>query len=260
MNISFSKYQGTGNDFVLIDNREGATRLSKEQVAFLCDRHMGIGADGLMLLELTPHADFHMVYFNSDGNESTMCGNGGRCITAFAHKLGLIGDKTVFSAIDGLHEAVIHPEGLVSLHMNDVSTIEAWDGFYTLDTGSPHLVQEVEDVRQRDVFTEGRAIRNWEEFQPNGINVNFVQVLEKDRIFVRTYERGVEDETLSCGTGVTASAIALSGNATGTFNIQVQTPGGMLEVDFTKEGESPVTNVVLRGPAEHVFDGSISIA
>lgn len=259
MHLSFSKYQGTGNDFILIDNRVDPVSLSREEVAFLCHRRMGIGADGLMLLETTPDADFHMVYYNSDGNESTMCGNGGRCITAFAHRLGLIREQTVFTAIDGRHEALIHSDGSVSLHMKDVSLIETWDGYYTLDTGSPHFVQEVEDVRQRDVTGEGRAIRNWDIFQPKGINVNFVQVLEPERLFVRTYERGVEDETLSCGTGVTAGAIALTGNNTGTFNTHIQTLGGNLRVSFRKETGTSATEVVLTGPATHVFDGSFAL-
>lgn len=257
MNIPFSKYQGTGNDFILIDNRDKRYVLSTEQIAFLCDRHRGIGADGLMLLENNPGNDFHMVYYNSDGQESTMCGNGGRCITAFAARLGLIGKDAVFTAIDGRHEAHIRPDGQISLHMKDVDNVEAWDGYYILDTGSPHFVQEVEDLRRRDVFTEGRTIRNWEDFQPKGINVNFVQVLEDNHLFVRTYERGVEDETLSCGTGVTASAIALTGVNTGIFLVHIQTPGGQLEVSFTKEAPRTATGVVLTGPATWVFDGSI---
>lgn len=259
MRIHFYKYQGTGNDFVLIDNRTNEIQLTKEQVAFLCDRRFGIGADGLMMLELEPGADFKMVYFNSDGNESSMCGNGGRCISAFAKKMGLINDRAKFIAIDGLHEAVIH-EGFVSLKMNDVKSIEKTDDFFFLNTGSPHYVKFVDDIKHYNVFEEGKKIRNNERFVAEGTNVNFIEKLE-DAVFVRTYERGVENETLSCGTGVTASALvaAINGAATGKNYCKIATLGGDLRVKFDKVLESNFYNIWLEGPAEFVFEGDIEL-
>lgn len=259
MNIHFYKYQGAGNDFVIADNRNGVIQLSKEQVASLCDRRFGIGADGLMLLEEAEGYDFRMVYFNSDGNESTMCGNGGRCIAAFAKKLGVgAGNNMRFIAIDGPHDATIDADGTVHLAMQDVSEINVEGGHAILNTGSPHYVQWVDDVDATDVFTNGRSIRNQNEFQPKGINVNFVQ-RTADGIKVRTYERGVEDETLSCGTGVTAAAIATAGANTGDFETQITTPGGSLKVTFTKEDEGSATDVILSGPAVLVFEGDVAI-
>ena len=258
MTIQFYKYQGTGNDFILIDNREQAITLTHEQVAFLCHRRFGIGADGLMLLEHADGYDFKMVYYNSDGGESTMCGNGGRCITAFAHRLGIISSEAHFVAIDGAHDAVINEDNTVSLHMQDVHDINAADGYTILNTGSPHYVQWVNDVQNTDVFTEGKRIRNQDVFQPKGINVNFVQ-LQGGKLWVRTYERGVEDETLSCGTGVTASAIAATAKATGDFNTILHTPGGALSVSFTKDTADTAKNVILSGPATFVFEGQIEI-
>jgi diaminopimelate epimerase len=258
MNILFNKYHGTGNDFILVDNREGKIALTTEQVAFLCHRRFGIGADGLMLLENADGFDFRMVYYNSDGGESTMCGNGGRCITAFAHKLGIVNRSTRFVAIDGSHDATINEDGTVSLHMQDVAGINFADSYTILNTGSPHYVQWVNDVQNTDVFTEGKRIRNQDEFQPKGINVNFVQ-LQNGKLWVRTYERGVEDETLSCGTGVTASAIAATAKATGDFNTTLYTPGGTLSVSFTKDSTDTAKNVVLKGPATFVFEGQVEV-
>ena len=205
MKIQFYKYHGTGNDFILIDNRKKEINLDTHQIAMLCDRHFGIGADGLMMLENAAGYDFRMVYYNSDGNESTMCGNGGRCITAFAHKLGLIENHASFVAIDGVHHAKINADKNISLDMIDVTNIEHYEDHLILNTGSPHYITWVKDTDKVDVFYEGRKIRNHERFQPKGININFVQRLN-DGIKVRTYERGVENETLSCGTGVTAAA------------------------------------------------------
>jgi len=258
MNFHFYKYQGTGNDFVIADNRDRKIKLSQAQVAFLCDRRFGIGADGLMLLEPADGYDFKMVYYNSDGNESTMCGNGGRCITAFAKKLGVIGDEATFLAIDGPHHATIDKQGTVHLAMQDVHHIAAKSDHSILNTGSPHYVTWVDDVEQTDVFTTGRSIRNGDSFQPKGINVNFVQVLDGS-IKVRTYERGVEDETLSCGTGVTASAIATTKNNTGKFDIAIQTPGGKLRVAFNKSAPDSATDVILTGPATLVYEGNIEL-
>ncbi len=260
MPIKFDKYHGTGNDFILIDNRKKEIELSTEQIMYLCHRHFGIGADGLMLLELEPGVDFKMVYFNSDGNESTMCGNGGRCITAYAKKLGLIEDKARFIAIDGLHEATIANDGVVSLKMGDVKHIDKGENYFYLNTGSPHYVKFVFDVKHFNVFDEGKKIRNSDAFVAEGTNVNFIEKIEED-IFVRTYERGVEDETLSCGTGVTASALvaALKGVAIGKNNCRVRTLGGNLNVKFDKVLENTFYNIWLEGPAEFVFEGNIEL-
>jgi diaminopimelate epimerase len=260
MQLHFHKYHGTGNDFILLDNRTGKISLSRAEVAGLCHRRFGIGADGLMLLETTPDADFRMIYYNSDGGESTMCGNGGRCIVAFAYALGIIKDETQFLAIDGLHLATVEPGGIISLGMKDVDAIHHYDGYDILDTGSPHFILAVNDTTSADVFHTGRSIRNEARFAPDGINVNFVSRQGNDSLSVRTYERGVEDETLSCGTGVTAAAIAASGTATGNFSYQVQTPGGRLEVRFTKAAPDTAQGVILRGPAVRVFEGDVLVS
>lgn len=256
--MEFYKYHGTGNDFILIDNRENKVHLANGQVAALCHRRFGIGADGLMLLDHADGYDFRMVYYNADGGESTMCGNGGRCITAFARHLGIIKDKAKFLAIDGDHTATIFDDGLISLHMQNVSGMQVADSHVILNTGSPHYVQWVDDVAHADVFNKGKAIRYSNEFMPGGINVNFVQVAGENRLKVRTYERGVEDETMSCGTGVTAAAIAATGNNTGIFVTHIETPGGNLEVSFNKNTGSTATDVVLTGPAVLVFKGEIN--
>jgi diaminopimelate epimerase len=254
--MKFSKYHGTGNDFILIDNRSGQYTLTQPQVAALCHRRFGIGADGLMLLELADGYDFKMVYYNSDGNQSTMCGNGGRCIVAFAQKLGIITAKANFLAIDGTHAAEILPNGIISLHMQDVKEMLIQEGHTVLNTGSPHYVTWVKDVQATDVFHEGRAIRNRNEYSPNGINVNFV-AFGHDKLIVRTYERGVEDETMSCGTGVTAAAIAASCSSLGPFNTTIETPGGELKVSFTKDTPTSAKDIFLIGPATFVFEGEV---
>jgi diaminopimelate epimerase len=218
---------------------------------------MGIGADGLMLLEHAAGYDFRMVYYNSDGRESTMCGNGGRCITAFAKSLGMIHNNARFIAIDGEHTATIREDGLISLHMKDVKDMDIQHGFTILDTGSPHYIAWVKDVMHIDVYDEGRTVRNLPQFQPDGINVNFVE-LHDGKLLVRTYERGVEDETLSCGTGVTAAAIAATCNAMGTFKTSIETPGGHLEVSFVKHSPTSASDVMLIGPATFVFKGDIA--
>lgn len=261
MNLSFYKYQGTGNDFVLIDNREKTISLSPEQIKFLCDRRFGIGADGLMLLELEPGMDFKMVYFNSDGHESSMCGNGGRCITALAKRLGVIDKETKFLAIDGIHEAKVLSDDFISLKMNDVRNVESGDGFFYLNTGSPHYVKLTQDVKNMDVFTEGKNIRYNDRFKEEGTNVNFIEK-QDDVLFVRTYERGVENETLSCGTGVTASALvaAMKGLATEKNNCKVRTLGGDLNVKFDKVLENNFYNIWLEGPATFVFKGDIELS
>ncbi len=254
MEFTFYKYQGTGNDFVIIDNREEFfPKENIELVAKICDRRFGVGADGLLLLEKHPTADFKMVYFNSDGNLSSMCGNGGRCIAHFAKFLGIISEKTTFEAVDGLHEATVKNDW-VSLKMNDVETINVSENYTFLNTGSPHHVEMVSQLADFDVFNNGSTIRN-KIYGKEGANVNFVEQ-QDDAIFsVRTFERGVEDETLSCGTGVTAVAIAMFHIGKTTHNnITLKTPGGQLQVRFQKI-DSQYKNVYLEGPATQVFKG-----
>ena len=260
MKLKFFKYQGTGNDFIIIDNRDG--RLGKEDTTLikrLCDRRFGIGGDGLIYLQNKEGYDFEMVYFNSDGRESTMCGNGGRCIVKFAYDMGLGADTFFFLAIDGAHQGKILPDGTVSLQMQDVRTTFRHGEDYVLNTGSPHIVHFVKNVREYPVAAEGRAIRYSDTYQKEGINVNFAEVISKDSIFVRTYERGVEDETLSCGTGVVASSIAFYfHNNLNPSEVRVETLGGELQVQF-KIQEMHFTSIWLTGGAEQVFMGETTI-
>jgi diaminopimelate epimerase len=260
MKIQFYKYQGTGNDFVIIDNRDNRyDGLSQLQVAFMCNRRFGIGGDGLMMLNLNPDYDFEMIYFNADGNKSSMCGNGGRCLVKFAEHCGIARSLYRFLAVDGLHEATINDNGQVALKMNDVNEIRSYREHYLLNTGSPHLVCFSDQVDEEDVFKKGRAFRYNRDFEKNGININFVEVTGKsDHIKVRTYERGVENETFSCGTGVTASALVCAHNETGFNHVNVSTPGGKLNVEFDKKGDQ-FSNIWLIGPAEKSFEGSIEI-
>lgn len=260
MLLPFYKYQGTGNDFIIMDNRQATITLNTEQIAALCDRRMGIGADGLMLLEQAEGFDFKMVYYNADGNESTMCGNGGRCMVAFAQRLHIINDAAHFIAIDGAHHATINAaQSRVTLQMINVAGIQYQENDAILNTGSPHWVRWVEDTRSVDVFQEGRAIRQQEAFQPKGINVNFATINTDGSIAVRTYERGVEAETLSCGTGVTAVAIASAKGKIGAFQTTIHTPGGTLQVQFQKSTDDSAHDVWLSGPATFVFQGTVSV-
>lgn len=260
MKIKFYKYQGVGNDFILLDNRENIySKITTEQVKEMCDRHFGIGADGLMLLNKKEDYDFEMIYFNADGKEGSMCGNGGRCIVQFAFMLGIKKTKYLFIATDGAHEAEISLDKKVSLKMNNVKDVRFSLDHYTLDTGSPHYVKYIKNVEGFDVVTEGRKIRNSKEFVEKGINVNFVEKLSEDQIYVRTYERGVEDETLSCGTGVTASALISAHNDNGFNRVEVKTKGGNLSVEFEKVNDTKFKNIWLCGPATFVFSGDIEI-
>ena len=262
MNLHFFKFHGTGNDFILIDNREGNMRPEENTVMKLCDRHFGIGADGLILLQQAEGYDFGMAYFNADGRESTMCGNGGRCITAFAHRLGIIRNGARFMAVDGEHlSEVLSSNGneyVVRVKLGD-AVVGASTALGThVDTGSPHLVRFVADVEKVDVVKEGRRIRYGKKMAEAGINVNFAEPV-KDTIRVRTYERGVEDETLSCGTGVTAAALVTASKFTpakGYYNIE--TRGGRLKVSFRQE-RTEFTDVWLEGPVVMVYEGSIGI-
>ncbi len=259
MTIDFYKYQGTGNDFVIIDNRD--LSISREDTALvkkLCDRKFGVGADGLILLQNKEGYDFEMVYFNSDGNESTMCGNGGRCITAFAAFLGVIKDSCIFLAIDGPHEAKIDNGDWVELKMMDVSTVEKGEDYYLLNTGSPHYVIFVEDIDDINVVENGQAIRYSKRFKKEGVNVNFVEST-KTEIIVATYERGVEDETLSCGTGVVASAISYKLRHPEVKEVDIQTKGGNLKVRLDQSADGQFQNLWLCGKAQQVFQGQISL-
>ena len=259
MQFNFFKYQGTGNDFIIADNRENKIVLSAAQIKHLCDRRFGIGGDGLMLMNLKEGYDFEMIYYNADGNESSMCGNGGRCLVKFAYHLGIHKDNYTFIAVDGEHEAIIKENGWVYLKMKDVTGISKEHFDSVLNTGSPHYVKNVVRVADYDVVKTGKEIRYSDEFEKEGINVNFVEELNDQEIFVRTYERGVEDETLSCGTGVTAAALVFAHNDNGFNRIEVKTLGGHLAVEFDKTSEDEFKNIWLCGPAEFVFKGEINL-
>lgn len=260
MELFFYKYQGAGNDFVILDNRTNSYDfLNHEHVKLLCDRRFGIGADGLMLLNNHSGYDFEMKYYNADGKESSMCGNGGRCLVKFASDIGLTKTTYRFIAVDGEHEATTNNDGTISLKMSDVLNVKVDRGNYILNTGSPHYVSITNDVMHLDVYKKGREIRYSPEYRNEGINVNFVEQTEqRDRIIVRTYERGVEDETYSCGTGVTASALVSHHNDNGFNRVEVQTKGGDLNVEYEKEGDT-YRNIWLNGPAVMVFKGSIEL-
>ena len=261
MHVEFFKYQGTGNDFVILDNRNGKySNLTKAQIKAICDRRFGIGADGLMLLNPHKEYDFEMKYYNADGRESSMCGNGGRCLVKFAQDSGIMRNNYKFLAVDGEHEASVNMDGMVSLKMHDVENIEYRRGHFILNTGSPHYVELTDNVRHIDVLHKGREIRYSPEFEKEGINVNFVeQDEEADKIFVRTYERGVEDETFSCGTGVTAAALVCYHNENGYNDVAVKTLGGNLTVEFDRLDEDRYVNIWPCGPADKVFEGKVEI-
>ena len=259
MQIQFSKYHGAGNDFILLDNRNQEYTLDQELIAKLCERRYGIGADGLMILENSDSYDFNMRYFNSDGNEASMCGNGGRCIVAFAKDLGIIADVTEFTAVDGVHKAKINSSGInaydISLNMNDVSNIKEEGNIFFLDTGSPHHIEFVDDVSKVDVYNKGKQIRYSDKYKANnGTNVNFIEATDS-ALKIRTYERGVEDETHACGTGATAAAIAFAiKNKEYNKEIILEALGGVLRLNFDFNNNI-FTNIVLSGPTKLVFKG-----
>lgn len=260
MTIHFYKYQGTGNDFIVADNRKNEISLTTTQINNLCDRRFGIGADGLMLLNQKTGFDFEMKYYNADGNPGTMCGNGGRCMTKFAYHLGIHRELYRFLAADGVHEAEIDTDGIVSLKMKNVNIFRKFHNDFILDTGSPHYIKMVMNVMDLDVFKKGSEIRHSKEFEEEGINVNFVEQSEDaDKIIVRTYERGVEDETLSCGTGVTAAALVCYHNENGFNEVEVKTLGGKLSVEFDRIDENKYENIWLCGPAEKVYEGTVEV-
>ena len=259
--ISFSKFHGTGNDFVIIDCREKKINLLQKQIEFICNRHIGIGADGLILIYNDSSYDFRMQYFNSDGYESSMCGNGGRSIVAYAYKNKIINKKCKFVAIDGIHYAEVTKKSFhnyyIKISMNDVTDIYDYKDYFLLNTGSPHYVSFSDNINKIDVKKRGREIRFNKSISEEGLNVNFVKIIQNNEIYVRTYERGVEDETLSCGTGVVASALAYAKN-TNINKINISTNGGNLQVSFKKTGNI-FTNIFLIGPATFVFDGTINL-
>lgn len=261
MDIDFYKYQGAGNDFILVDQRtNNLEKIDENTIAQLCDRRFGIGADGLMFLRNHSDYDFEMVYHNADGKLGSMCGNGGRCIVAFAKHLRMIDSETNFLAVDGPHYAKISAEGdWVELQMIDVEDVKRDGEAFVLNTGSPHFVQQVTNLKEMDVFAAGFAIRNNDTYKAEGINVNFVEP-NTNYLFVRTFERGVEDETFACGTGVTAVAMAMAkhNNQTGHVETDVKVLGGDLKIRFDHDG-SEFTNVFLCGPAKLVFEGKLEV-
>jgi diaminopimelate epimerase len=261
MKFHFYKYQATGNDFVLIDNRSGQYSFSTDQIKKICDRKFGIGADGLMLIENHNNLDFNLQYYNSDGSQS-LCGNGSRAAMHFASFLGVVNGKAAFNAYDGKHDAELLPSGIVRLKMNDTNDVTTIGNDFRINTGSPHLIKFVDAVANYPVFEEGRKIRYSDAYKEKGINVNFVQLLADNTIFVRTYERGVENETLSCGTGVTAAALAASFKGYQS-PVSIKALGGDLSVEF-KSGHSAGTEITFQeifliGPAKMVFEGDLEL-
>lgn len=260
MKISFEKYHGAGNDFIIIDDRNGNIELNQEQIASMCDRKFGVGADGLMLLQESKTVDFRMTYYNADGIEGSLCGNGGRCIVYFARLKGVIDSETRFEAVDVEHQAFVlsgsNEDGIVSLKMADVDKIEKFDNDYYLDTGSPHYIQIVENLDNIDAFAEGQKIRLDQRFKPAGTNVNFMTI-DNNQLFVRTFERGVENLTLACGTGAVASSIVAAERSDNTIDQYfVKTDGGDLKVKFKKRSNI-YSDIWLEGPVAKVFDGIV---
>lgn len=259
MDLSFAKYQGAGNDFILLDNRSGAwDHLSVSAISKLCDRRFGIGADGLIKINAIPDYDFEVDYYNSDGSKS-FCGNGARCAVRFAHELGISSDSVSFMAIDGAHEAV-KQNGLVYLKMNDVPQIDTSAEEFVLNTGSPHFIHFTKNVADFDIVSYGKQIRYSDTYKQEGINVNAIHQLDEHSFEIKTYERGVEDETLSCGTGITAAALALGekNGIEGAYEYQVKAQGGNLSVKF-KRTDSGFTDIWLIGPAAFVFKGEVHV-
>lgn len=258
MKVKFYKYQGTGNDFVMIDNRDRL--LDKNDISFakkLCDRRFGIGADGLILLENHENADFDMIYFNADGTQS-FCGNGSRCAVSFASYLGIIENSTTFHAIDGMHQAR-QIGGKVELKMGNVNEIEQGNDYFFIHTGSPHYIEYTQDLQGIDIIPQAHKIRYNTRFEKEGTNVNFVQQIQDNSLKMRTYERGVEGETLSCGTGATAVAISGALKHHLISPVAIHVPGGELEIKFTQVSENQFDDIWLIGPAVQVFEGEIEI-
>ena len=259
MKIKFQKYQGTGNDFIIINNnRLSFPNKNKDLIKHLCDRKFGIGSDGLILINPSAKTDFEMLYFNSDGNLGSMCGNGARCSVKFAQNQKIIKSNTIFNACDGNHNATINKD-LITLSMKPVDKIKTFNNDLFLDTGSPHFIRIVENIEDFDVYNEGKLIRNSSEFKDEGVNVNFVQIISENEFSVRTFERGVEDETLSCGTGVTAVALAMFHlKKTNSKKLKIKTRGGELTVEFNNS-ENGYSEIYLTGSVKMIFSGEIEI-
>ena len=259
MKIKFQKYQGTGNDFIIINNnRLSFPNKNKDLIRCLCDRKFGIGSDGLILINPSAKTDFEMLYFNSDGNLGSMCGNGARCSVKFAQNQKIIKSNTIFNACDGNHNATINKD-LITLSMKPVDKIKTFNNDLFLDTGSPHYIRIVENIEDFDVYNEGKLIRNSSEFKDEGVNVNFVQIISENEFSVRTFERGVEDETLSCGTGVTAVALAMFHlKKTNSKKLKIKTRGGELTVEFNNS-ENGYSEIYLTGSVKMIFSGEIEI-
>ena len=258
MEFEFQKYHGAGNDFILInDQSEKFPFKNSDRIRSLCDRKFGIGADGLIVIRNHDKFDFEMFYFNSDGKQGSLCGNGSRCAVAYRVKEGLMKNRVIFKAIDGIHSAKAESNNIFSLSLKDVKKIEHDKSALFLDTGSPHYVKLVENLDDINVRVEGSLIRNSDKYKKQGVNVNFVKIIGSSQIKIRTYERGVEDETLSCGTGSVASSIAFHFlKLTESNKIKVETNGGILEVEFNFMSDI-YRDICLKGPAEEVFSGKI---
>lgn len=265
MTFHFYKYHGAGNDFILVDNRKGEyDGLTESQIRNFCSRRFGIGSDGFIMLSSHTEADFKMDFFNPDGSGATMCGNGARCLVYFARKLGIQKENYAFEASDGMHQASITNENknngtaVVNLSMNSVAEIEQNQFGMFCNTGSPHVVKFVENLSGINITEQGRTIRYSDAYKKQGTNVNFIKTIGENKISVRTYERGVENETLSCGTGVTASALSFA-EKTGIKKgaITVETKGGAFKVKFYKTNAG-FTNIHLIGPVSFVFEGELS--
>lgn len=257
MKVAFHKYQGTGNDFIIIDDRDDSFPKDDQLIKQLCDRKFGIGSDGLILIQESKESDFYMDFYNPDASKS-FCGNGSRCAVAFAYKMGIVERKTNFIAIDGAHQGEINGDSIVKINMKNVAGIERYNGDLILDTGSPHYVRIIEDLDKEDIIERGKEIRYSEKFQEKGINVNLIEIASNSELKVATYERGVENETLSCGTGVTAMALAANFHSDIASPITVHTRGGKLEVAFQKVDDK-YENVNLIGPATFVYKGEIQL-
>lgn len=269
--IRFQKWQGAGNDFVIIDNRDDQWQEpTAESISRMCNRHFGIGADGLMFIKRSQDYAFTMSYYNSDGKPAEMCGNGGRCIAAMASKSGIFSGQASFLANDGPHEAIVVTPDWIRLKMMEVTTLrkviipagkpfERQEGVF-LNTGVPHLVIFTETFDGIDVNIIGRELRNLEDFAPAGTNVNLVRRI-REKLIVRTYERGVESETLACGTGNVAAAIACEWIFdTGATTFDCSAVGGQLKVNFQRIGHSHFTDIWLEGPAVLVFEGTVDVS
>ncbi len=262
MEITFYKYHGAGNDFILVDNRGEVFPEDRDPlIASLCARHTGIGADGLILIEQDPEADFRMIYFNCDGKEASMCGNGGRCAVHLASALGIIQKTCRFKAFDGMHQGEIVSENLVRISMRPVLSFERKDNDLVIDSGSPHYLVWKKMAKSEDITGMAREIRYSPAYREDGINVDYMQKTGPGQLFIKTYERGVEAETLACGTGVVASALglALREELYGYQKVAVDTLGGRLWVEFERTAESIFRNIRLTGPVISVFTGRFSL-